>query len=76
VADLAPDADHLRECAVACRGHERLVEAAIDATIDCEIAGLERAGLQQFVASLETAFDDRLLIFVDSFPSFANHGVP
>jgi hypothetical protein len=46
------------------------MEAVIDVAIDCEIAGLEHAALQQFVASLETALDGRLLIFVDSFLPF------
>jgi hypothetical protein len=46
------------------------MEAAIAAAIDCVIAGLERAALQRFAASLQAAFDNRLLIFVDSFSPF------
>ena len=52
---MVADPDHLGEHAVARGDEQSVVEVTIDIAIDREIAGFERAALQQSVAGTEAA---------------------
>jgi hypothetical protein len=59
---VVADPDHLGERPVARRGEQSVVEVTTDVAIDREIAGFERAALQQSIASAEAALDRRFFV--------------